>query len=112
MSTDEIRALPDGREAVITEITDVLGTLFLARLASDPDGPWGYGPDEGEAMTGLLVSEFCHKMGGLRRAREAAGIGDESDLPPGYRRYVHHIDGNARNNDPENLVIVRGDGRR
>jgi hypothetical protein len=112
-----IRTIPDGREVVITELPDepfpglaIFRALFAGSDVTDP-GPRGYGDTPGEAVTDLLCSEWQHKREGQRKARKLAGIGDESDLPAGYRHYVHHIDGNPRNNDPDNLVVVRGDGR-
>ena len=52
----------------------------------------------------LKIMDYYDDTAFQRWARRRAGI------KPGS--VVHHIDGNARNNDPENLVIVRGDGRR
>jgi HNH endonuclease len=106
---NETRTLPDDREVVITRLPDRGGWRYRAQFPGDTRiGIFGYGDAEDEAVTDLLVREFSDTMAALRRARILAGPGDDRDLPAGYRRYVHHLDGNPRNNDPANIVIVRG----
>lgn len=44
--------------------------------------------------------EFIARMHGLRLGRKAAGLQDQDP------RVVDHIDGDARNNRPENLRVI------
>ena len=102
--------LSDGRLVTVTELGYLDGWQYRAVFSGDPGSPFGHGDTVDEAATDLLLQEFRETARCQWEARQLTGLGDEEDLPPGYRSYVHHLDGNPRNNELDNLVVVHGSG--
>jgi HNH endonuclease len=105
--TTETRTLPDGRPVEISAYEQDGAPRYSAKFPGDAAWPRGYGPTPDGAVTDLLYEEWAGKVASQRRARMVAGLGDDGNLPAGYRSYVHHIDGDPWNNDPANLMVTR-----